>query len=209
MNRIRNILLIGFIIFLTIPAFAHMCHDPFRPRDRLVLMPDKDLIRIEKSGEFRMYIENTFSSILRQVRLFVESPSFDINIEPPLLKKLAPGERTFFLVRLKLREGLKKGDHPLRISVGAKSAELRPSIEKMAVIVDEKIPELPNLQIKPEKEEIIPAEEKVIVPEEIVAPEEAGKLIVKVERLPFYMKPYFYTVLILLWLGILIWRKRK
>ena len=95
--------LLGFIIFLflalgiNVPrVFGHMCHDPFRPRDHLVLVPDKDLIRIEKTGEFRMYIENTFSSILRQVELFVEGQAFNIDIEPLVLERLLPGERTFF-----------------------------------------------------------------------------------------------------------------
>jgi len=198
MDLLRKISLIGFIIFLFFdaPSFAHMCHDPFRPQDHLVLVPEKDLITIGEAGEFRMYIENTFRSTLRKVKLHVKSPAFDIKIEPLLLERLVPGERTFFLVKLKLREGFEPGDYPLRISVGAKSAEIKPSIERMEVVVDRGVrpPEKVVEHLKEEVEDV---------------PKEAGEVIVKVEKIPPWKKPYFYIVFILLLLGILIWRKIK
>jgi len=197
-NPCRNIFLTGLIIFLflTAPAFAHMCHDPFRPQNHLVLMPEKDLIRIEEIGEFRMYVENTFRSALQEVRLRVESPAFDIDIEPPLLERLVPGERAFFLVKLKLRKGFEPGDYPLRISVGAKSAEIKPSIEKMEVVVDRGVgsPEEAVEHLKEEVEE---------------GTKEAGEVVVKVEKIPPWKKTYFHIVFILLLLGMLIWRKIK
>lgn len=198
MKLVKKIFPMGVIVFLFLvdPAFAHMCHDPFRPEDHLVLMPEKDLIRIEEIGEFRMYAENTFRSTLQEVRLRVESPAFDIDIEPPLLERLVPGERAFFLVKLKLRKGFEPGDYPLRISVEAKSAEIKPSIERMEVVVDRGVgsPEEVVGHLKEEVEE---------------APKKAGEVMVKVEKIPHWKKTYFYIVFILLLLGMLIWRKIK
>ncbi|MFH1939347.1 MAG: hypothetical protein ABIK21_04270 [bacterium] len=184
----KSLFLIVMLFLISSFGYAHLCHDPFRPPDRLVLMPEKKLIRMEKEGEFRIYVENTFSSVLRDLRLIITSPAFDIETVPASIDMLVSGERSFYLVKLKLREGFKPGDYPLRISVEARSAELRASIEKMEVAIEE-IPEL--------KEEI----------EEV--PQEVEKVVIKVEKLPFWEKPYFYIILILLFLGILIWRKIK
>lgn len=241
-----NIFIIGLIIFLVTPAPAHLCHDPFRPQEHLVLVPDEGLIRMEGVGEFRVYIENTFSSTLREVQMFVESPAFDIEIQPSVLTKLVPGERAFFLVKLKLREGFEPGDYSLRISVRARSAELRPSVEEMGVVVEKRVPEQkiePIPPIKPgetkpeenrlgaqveeikasEREYIMPTGEKMVLPEKrselpveeikpserVVEPQKVGEVVVKVEEIPFWKKPYFYIVFILLLVGILIWRKIK
>lgn len=171
--------LLSVIMFVVEPGFAHMCHDPFRPQDHLVLAPDKELIRIEESGEFRIYIENTFPTALNDVRLFVESQAFDIEIEPQAIERLVPGERSFFLVRLRLHKGFKPGDYPLKINVGAKSSELKSSIEMINVVVEEK-----RIESK-----------------------DAGEIVVKVEKIPFWEKTYFYIILILFLVTILVWRK--
>ena len=121
-------------------AYGHLCHDPFRPRDRLILIPERELLRMEREGEFRIYVENAFRSVLRDLRLIITSPAFEIETVPASIAQLVPGEQSFYLVRLKLREGFEPGDYPLKISVGAKSAELRPTIEKIAVVVDEEVP---------------------------------------------------------------------
>lgn len=281
-NQLLFIVLIKeFIIFLflTIPSFTHLCHDPYRPQKYLTLVPERELITIEEIGEFRMYVENTFDSPLEDIQLFVENPAFEIKIEPSVLKRLVPGERSYFLIKLKLREGFTPGDYPLRISVRAREGELIPTTERIDVTVEEKITEpkgdpVPIPQIKPEEmnQEEIPPEEKQVLPvperklevpiekikpqekerkpqqkveevphqvrkephvlperklevpleeinpqeEEIKpqqeieeVPSEVGKVVVRVEKIPFWKKPYFYIILISLLLGILIWRKIK
>lgn len=170
---------------------GHLCHDPFRPPNRLVLMPEKKLIRMEKEGEFRIYVENTFSSVLRDLRLIITSPAFDIETVPSSIDKLVPGERNFYLVKLKLREGFKPGDYPLKISVGARSAELRPSIETVEVVTEEVIPEPP-------------VEERVKS-----QAEEAEEIVVRVEKFALAERWYIYLVPILILFGLLIWRKLK
>ena len=175
-----------------------MCHDPFRPEDHLVLVPDKELIRIERSVQFRMYVENTFRSTLKEVRLLVESSAFDIEVQPPVIETLVPGERTFFLVSLKLRDGFEPGDYSLRINAGAKSAELKPSIEKMEVVVEE-------------TEAITPEAEPEVKPEDIVEPkvEDVGEVVIRVERFVLAQRYYLYLVPILLLIGVLIWGKLR
>ncbi len=261
-NGVKALFLIGILFLLGNPAYGevitlrikvlmlprcHMCHDPFIPRDHLVLVPEDDLIRMERVGEFRIYTENTFRSPLQDVELLVESPAFDIEVKPRILKRLIPGERTFFLVKLKLKGGYKLGDYPLRIRVKAREAVLRPSIEKIGVVVSEEVPQLPikplpkaitpevvpevkpreeipqlpvesveeviTPEIEPEvkpQEEVIPLE-KVPVPEDIVEPpvEEAGKIVVRVEEIPFWRRPYFYLVLLGILLGLILVRKLK
>ena len=217
-------ILLAFIVFLFLvletnvsEVFSHMCHDPFRPRDHLVLVPDKELIRIEKTGEFRMYIENTFRSILREVRLWVESPAFDIEITPRVLKRLVPGERTFFLIKLKIKEGFEPGDYPLRISVEARSAELRPSVERIEVVAAEDIEQKIEPQEKiigVEKPKVVPPTPEIEVPEkEMLEPkvekEPAGEIVVRVERFVLAQRYYLYLIPILGLIGFLIWRKLK
>ena len=145
---------------------GHLCHDPFRPTDRLILMPERKLIRMEREGDFRIYVENAFSSVLRDLRLIITNPAFEIETVPESIAQLIPGEKTFYLVRLRLREGFEPGDYPLRISVTAKSAELIPSIEVVEVVAEEIIIPKPEPEVKP-PEPVVPPKEKVIEPEEI------------------------------------------
>ncbi|MDI6642111.1 MAG: hypothetical protein QME68_07375, partial [Elusimicrobiota bacterium] len=91
----KSILIAIFVIFPTTIS-AHMCHDPFRPGQHLVPVPEKEFIQLEEKVDFRIFVENTFSSKLEAVQLFVENPTFEIDINPPILKKLLPGEKTFF-----------------------------------------------------------------------------------------------------------------
>jgi len=193
---ISMVFLTGFILFFFLSnyGFAHMCHDPFRPKEHLVLIPEKEMISVEESGEFRIYVENTFRSTLRELKLLIESKAFDVEIKPKVLEKLVPSERTFFLIKLKLREGFSTGNYPLKIAVDAKSAELRPSIEKIEIKAEE-----------PQQEKI---EERPLEGREEL-PEETGEITVKVIKIPFYKKPYFYLFFILLLFVILIWRKLR
>lgn len=238
--------LLIMLLFLTLPIGGiasveiqhyicpggHMCHDPFRPRDRLVLMPEAKLIRMEKEGEFRIYVENTFSSVLRDLRLVITSPAFDIETEPEAIDRLVPGERGFYLVKLKLREGFEPGDYPLRVSVAARSAELKPSIEMVEVVAEEVIiPEvIPEPPVQPDPETIIPEVEPEVKPPQPVVPpeevlrqehivepsveervepqaEEAGEIVVRVEEFVLAERWYLYLIPILLLIGFLIWRK--
>ncbi len=252
------------------PALAHLCHDPFRPREHLVISPEKELISIETEGVFRIYVENSFSTTLRDLRLIVKNPAFDIEVEPEVLGRLAPGERTSFSVRLRLQEGSKPGNYPLRIRVDARSAEIRPTIERMDITVKERVseiqpkiepeeypkihPEIQPPEVQPEiQSEIQPPEVQPegrpkiepeaqprvqpqptprIRPEDVVKEEikieperaveveteeeegeeiqeEVGEIVVVVEEIPFWKKPYFYITLIIFLVAILIWRKLK
>jgi hypothetical protein len=200
-----------------------------------VVTPEKELITIEEIGEFRMYIENTFSSSLNGVELSVENEAFEIEIEPLVMKKLLPGERAFFLVKLKLKEGFERGDYSLKINVKAQSAELKPSRREIEVLVDKKVNEVKSKKrvedrklkrkVLPQKKKISPLVKKPeeetpsIKIDEKPAQEERkeikssregiGKVVVRVEKIPFWKKTYFYIILILILVGILIWRKIK
>ncbi len=207
-----------FVLLLSSYSFAHLCHDPFRSTGHLLLVPEKDNISIEEKGEFRIFVENPFQSILKHLRLIVESEAFEVEVQPLVLKDLAPGEKTYFLVKLRLRRGFKPGNYPLRISISAKSAEITPSIERIDVVAEEKSKEEPKKQPlpppiesyqEPEKPQEETCQEKIIeeLPDEI--PDETGEITIKVEKIPFYKKSYFYLFFILLLLGILIWRKIK
>lgn len=238
MQKFCTLTLLFLSTLFVLPTYTHLCHDPFRPTEHLVLVPDREIVKIEKSGEFRIYIENTFSCVLEKVKLLVESSAFDIEVKPQVLEKLSPGERSFFVVRLKLKQGIKPGNYPLEINVEAKSAELKPSIRKIDVSIqevekiDQDKEEVKPL-LTPPQQEILPqkTEPELPQPKEILqnkiypqlkkqenlevdkttvpSAKEITQVLVKVEKIPFYQKPYFYVVLILVLLIILIWRKLK
>jgi hypothetical protein len=181
----NSLLLIVVLFLINSLGYTHLCHDPFRPEDRLILIPEAKMIKMEKEGEFRIYVENTFSSVLQDLRLFVASPAFEIEISPTSIDRLVPGERSFYLVKLRLREGFKAGDYPLKISVAARSAELRPTIEKIGIAVDEKVPPPPVKpppggpapEVKPKVEPSAPAvpreeERKKVPPPSVEPPQE-------------------------------------
>ncbi|MCS7151800.1 MAG: hypothetical protein NZ928_05400 [Endomicrobia bacterium] len=214
--------------FLTIkPTFAHLCHDPFRPTQHLVLVPEKELITIEETGSFRIYIENTFDTILYDVKLIVENPAFEIEIIPNTIQKLVPGERSFFVVELKLREGFLPDSYPLKINVEAKSSELTATVNKIDVVVEKKIKQT---QIQQETQKsttiqlILPQEEKIentnqilqtketfvsTSPQQKNLSEHSQEIVVKVEKIPFWKKPYFFAILGLITIIILLLRKTK
>ncbi len=178
------------IILCLISSFSYAQSPHRRGRDRLILTPERELIRIEREGDFRIYVRNTFPSALQDLKLMITNPAFEIEIAPAIITRLVPGERRFFLVKLRLREGFEEGDYPLRINVQAKGADLGPIIEAAGIIAEEVGVE--------------PLGEKIVKPQVV----EAGEIVVRVERFVFTEGGYIYLAPILL-IGLLFWRKLK
>ena len=180
-----KLLLVIILCLISSFSYAHR-----RDRDRLILTPERELIRIEREGDFRIYVRNTFPSALQDLKLIITNPAFEIEIAPAIITRLVPGERRFFLVKLRLREGFEEGDYPLRINVQAKGADLGPIIEAAGIIAEEVGVE--------------PLGEKIVKPQVV----EAGEIVVRVERFVFTEGGYIYLAPILL-IGLLFWRKLK
>lgn len=130
MKLIKIILL--FLFFLTLPissCVAHLCDNIYREPDRLVVKPERQMVRLEKTGSLGIYMKNTYPAPLHNLRLVGESSAFEVEVEPVIIEVLNPEEKIYLLVKLTLKKGIEPGSYPLLIKVGAKQFELRPAMQ--------------------------------------------------------------------------------
>ena len=177
MRKLNIELILLILTSLSSPAYGHLCDNIFRRADKLVVKPERDFIRIEKTGALRIFIKNTYPAALHRVRMIGESDAFFVDVEPPLIKELKPQEKTFFTLKLKVKEGVKPGDYSLLIKVGARQFNFRPhllirgEVEKPEVTkpsepktVQEKVT---KPQVKPQPEDTVIQKEPPPTKEEI------------------------------------------
>lgn len=204
-------ILLPLLLFMTLPissAKAHLCDNIFREPDRLVIKPEKQMVRLEKTGELRIFMKNTYPAPLHNVRLIGESPAFDVEVEPAIIEVLNPDEKTHLLIKLVLKEGIKPGSYPLVIKVGAKQFEFRPAMQIDIQKEEEpkKTEEIMEKTVEPPTQPI----KKVAAPEKLPPsePEPVGEVMIRVERFA-QAKYYLWLLPILFFVIILIYRKFK
>jgi hypothetical protein len=100
-------------------VLGHICNDVLTAPNRLLFKPEKDLVEIQTSGEFRVYLFNKYPIPLKKIRLRARHRAFKIKIEPRRIKRLEPGESSFFRIKLTLREGYKPQEYSFRFTVDA------------------------------------------------------------------------------------------
>lgn len=111
-------LIFPFIFLIFDSVLAHVCDDVLRD-DPITVWPEKEIIEITKTGQFRIFLENNYSESINQVRLIVPQSPFDVSVSPTLIEKVRPGEKISFLIELTIPEKTKPGDYPLLIKINA------------------------------------------------------------------------------------------
>ncbi|RJP59367.1 MAG: hypothetical protein C4541_06140 [Candidatus Auribacter fodinae] len=112
------------LLSLTSVSYAHLCNDVFiQAKDNLAVKVDvrDGQLRINESGEFRVYLLNTMDRDIADIRLEVQSEAFDSDVTPspdwksyPRLKtKSEGGKKEFFTVKLTRRQGVAEGKYSI------------------------------------------------------------------------------------------------
>lgn len=114
-----------FMLAISSQVHGHLCDNIFKRADRLIIKPERDFIRIEKKGILRIFLKNGYPASLHNVRIVGKSDAFQVEVIPPLIQELRPGEKIYFSLELAAKEGAKYGNHPLEIWVGARQFRLR------------------------------------------------------------------------------------
>lgn len=120
MNRIFLPILIA-IFTMSLPAYqalAHVCDDVLE-HDPIVIWPEKETIKIVKTGQFKIFLRNDYSDSIKRVKLTVRPSPFEISVTPALIERVTPGQRVFFLVNLTIPQETKPGSYPLLMEVNA------------------------------------------------------------------------------------------
>ncbi|MDP7421674.1 MAG: hypothetical protein QGH40_07330, partial [bacterium] len=156
-------------------------------------------IDIEKSGKFRMYVENSFETPIEMVELIVKSEAFGITIEPSTIALLIPGERSYFTVMLDLIEGKDSGEYPLKISVNAHRAEIMPSTEDIQVTVGESQSGLDGTYSSEDAESGTRLTS--------ISEEEVGEIVIRVDDFVAKERTSIYLFPIVLLAVFFIWRR--
>jgi len=120
-------------------AFAHFCNNVYRTPGRLIIKPENPLTKIRKRGSVRIFLKNNFPYYFRNVRLRGECDSLQVEVEPPSIPEIAPGEIVEFTVKVERLPRTKPGDYKVKIYVNAANWENR---ERLAA--DVSIPDLKN-----------------------------------------------------------------
>lgn len=118
----------GIWLSLGAMAWAHLCNNIYRTPDRIIVKPEKQVTTIERSDQFRVFVQNNYPTYLRNLRLTAraDSPAVSVAVTPASIRQLKAGERSFFTVRVTVRPGTPRGRHALRFSISADNVGFRP-----------------------------------------------------------------------------------
>jgi hypothetical protein len=166
------------VIWPSSQLFAHVCDDVLR-QDPIVIWPEGEIIEIQKTGQFKIFLRNDYWDSINQVKLIPppESP-FKIWVVPSLIERVAPKEKTSFLVNLTIPQGIKPGFYPLLMKIDAREFRITRDINLTIIIKEPPLPPKPLPEPEPEAVvEIIPEEIPVAIsvfPDEIdIEPEKS------------------------------------
>ena len=114
-------------VLVATAAFGHLCNNIYGTPDRLVVKPERDVITLEKSDEFRIFLRNNYPEAITDVRVTAtsETPGIAVQVTPQVIAKMNPGQKGQFVVKVSVGEGA-TGTHQVRIGVGAKQVGFRP-----------------------------------------------------------------------------------
>jgi len=137
---------IAVLLALSTCALAHLCNNIYRTPDRVVVKPEKQVTTVERSDQFRVFVQNNYPTYLHNLRLTarVEGREVTVSISPESVAVLRAGERTAFTVRLTVREGVLRGRYPLRFSISADEIGFRPIEEVSNETLRKILPDPPN-----------------------------------------------------------------
>ena len=105
----RTVLVLVVLLLAIGAADAHLCNNIYRTPDRLVVKPEKDLTRIDKSDSFRIFVKNNYPTFLDNVRLTAQSDSdaLTVSISPESIGHMLPGDKSAFTIKLTVRDATK------------------------------------------------------------------------------------------------------
>jgi hypothetical protein len=138
----RTFLCAVAVLSVNAAALAHLCNNIYRTPDRVVVKPEKPVAAVDRSDEFRVFVQNNYPTYLHNVRLAakVDGEGVTVGVTPEAVEVLKAGERTAFTVRITVQEGAEKGQRPLTFSVSANEIGFRPVEEVSTEVLREQLP---------------------------------------------------------------------
>jgi len=164
--------IVKIVIFFSILSIAgslsaHVCDDVLRD-DPIVVWPEKQIVEIVRTGEFRIFLRNEYWSSIHDVKIITPPTPFEFSVNPVLIERVKPREQVSFLVTLSIPEKVKPGRYPILMKVNAREFEVTRDINLIIRVKEPPKPEPqpePNALIEIVPEEILVA--TTIFPEEI------------------------------------------
>jgi hypothetical protein len=125
----RSLLVLCILcVFAATTAFGHLCNNIYRTPDRLIVKPERDVIAVDKSDDFRIFVQNNYPEAITDVRLTAttDAPGITVQVTPQVMSKMKPGQKGQFVVKVRVGSEAAKGAHSVRIGIGAKQLGFRP-----------------------------------------------------------------------------------
>ncbi|OGF45237.1 MAG: hypothetical protein A2231_00430 [Candidatus Firestonebacteria bacterium RIFOXYA2_FULL_40_8] len=103
---------------------------------RINLFSMKKEINVDKPVfEQKITIQNPASEALKNVKLIVDCPAFDIAVTPEIKETVKPGEITSFTVKMTRKSSATSGSHKISIKGEADGAEALLNMEEATVVL--------------------------------------------------------------------------
>jgi hypothetical protein len=120
------------VLLASLSASAHLCNNIYRTPDRLIVKPEKQVAEVDKSDQFRIFVQNNYQSYIENVRLVAKIEGGDgvtAEITPDSVPRLNSGQRIAFQLKLTVKDGTPAGQCKLRLNVSANQIGFRPVSE--------------------------------------------------------------------------------
>lgn len=125
----RSPLLLSLLcLVVATSAFAHFCNNIYRTPDRLIVKPEREVITLDKSDDFRIFVQNNYPKYISDVRLTAttDTPGISVQVTPEVMGKMDPGQKGQFVVKVTVGPEVASGRYTVRIGIGAKQVGFRP-----------------------------------------------------------------------------------
>jgi len=110
----NKILLVIFFVPITVyhTAYAHLCDNVFRQKDKLIVKPETYNITVKDKATFKIFLQNNMDRGIAEISLIAESPAFDFEINPKKMP-LPKDQRAFFQVSMTPKSTTRTGNYTI------------------------------------------------------------------------------------------------
>ncbi|MBI2301020.1 MAG: HEAT repeat domain-containing protein [Armatimonadetes bacterium] len=126
--RRASLWVLGGVLLAGLQASGHLCNNIYRTPDRIVVKPEKQVTTVDRTEQFRVFVQNNYPTWLNNIRLTARPDGGNITVQvtPQSIAELRAGQRTAFQVKVEVPEATARGTYHLKFGISANQLDFRP-----------------------------------------------------------------------------------
>jgi len=132
-----RLLLLFVILWVLTSVTAHVCDDVLRG-GAVKIRPESEIVKIEKMGEFKVFLKNDYRLPIDNVTLTPQESPFDVQVTPQLIERVECGQEVSFSINITIPEAVKSGNYTLMMIINAREFKVDWEVNVTLEVEEEK-----------------------------------------------------------------------